>query len=149
MEFTAIKDIKAGEELVYAYCRLDKSAAERNEELWAYGIVCDCRACVNATPETDKLRMEYAKTINDMLMASKSSNLPDDALVPVLRFKNELDKEGLNVDMTYAGVLMVLHSIASQRRNFEEADEYLRDWKRFMDLPDIRKPEQVYLSPVD
>jgi len=93
--------------------------------------------------------MEYAKTINDMLMASKSSNLPDDALVPVLRFKNELDKEGLNVDMTYAGVLMVLHSIASQRRNFEEADEYLRDWKRFMDLPDIRKPEQVYLSPVD
>jgi len=33
MEFTAIKDIKAGEELVYAYCRLDKSAAERNEEL--------------------------------------------------------------------------------------------------------------------
>jgi len=144
MEFTAIKDIKAGEEIVYSYCSLDKSAAERQKELAPYGFACDCPACVNATPETDKLRMEYAKTLSNMIAAADSPNLPADALAPVLRFKNELDKEGLNIDLRYAGIFIALHKIASRQRKFKEADEYWRGLQRFVNLPDLNKPEEVY-----
>ncbi len=67
VQFNATKDIKAGEQLCYAYCPLGKSASERQAELEPYGFVCNCSACVNATPETDHLRKTFMSNINQLV----------------------------------------------------------------------------------
>jgi hypothetical protein len=60
VQYKARRNIKAGEQIFYTYCGLDETVAERRRELAPYGVVCTCSACVNATPETDKIRKGYA-----------------------------------------------------------------------------------------
>ncbi|KAF8800126.1 SET domain-containing protein [Phlegmacium glaucopus] len=47
MQFVAVADIKAGEQIVYSYCMgsTECSKAIRAEQLLPYGIVCTCPAC--------------------------------------------------------------------------------------------------------
>jgi SET domain-containing protein len=60
MQYYAIRDIKAGDQLFYSYCLAGGSQAERQAELLSYGFVCKCAACVDATPETDELRKTFS-----------------------------------------------------------------------------------------
>jgi hypothetical protein len=55
MQFYALRDIKAGEQLFYSYCEPDGNLAHRQAELAPYGFVCKCPACVNATPKLGKM----------------------------------------------------------------------------------------------
>ena len=68
---SATIDIKAGEQLFYAYCDIYQSVAERQLDLASYGIVCTCPACTHATPETDKLRTEYQKIAMNYILEGK------------------------------------------------------------------------------
>ena len=62
IQFIATKEIKAGEQIFFSYCGKELSAAERKEKLARYGVICQCSACVNATPAKDQLRKECGPT---------------------------------------------------------------------------------------
>ncbi|KAF8886427.1 hypothetical protein CPB84DRAFT_1787560, partial [Gymnopilus junonius] len=115
--FHAVLPIKAGEQLFFHFCKTGQSKAERAAELAPYGIVCNCPACENATPETDKLRKEYKKLTReytkkirqwlsletDGSQASGSSHkINENQLEPILRFTDALAQEGLPIEFLEA-----------------------------------------------
>src|SRR6266540_4973142 len=80
----AMRDIKAGEQLFYAYCGLERTKAERQTELAPYGFSCNCPACVNATPATDKLRKTFIDQISRHDAWIKQPEWTNDALSSAL-----------------------------------------------------------------
>ena len=62
IKITALRDIEAGQQLFYCYCDFFQSTKERQKQLAAFNFVCQCRACVNTTPESDKLRTTGLKS---------------------------------------------------------------------------------------
>ena len=56
MKYIAVRDINAGDQIFLSYCNSGLPAEERRKLLETYGFLCQCAACVNATPESDKLR---------------------------------------------------------------------------------------------
>ncbi|KAF8816542.1 SET domain-containing protein [Phlegmacium glaucopus] len=110
--------IKAGEQIFYAYCRLDLTAAERRLELEPYGVVCTCSVCVNATPETDILHKECARrveVIRDLLNRSASNVKMVDRLVEEgIEMQQAMLKEGLdNVD-AYVDLIDLLVAVRAR-----------------------------------
>jgi hypothetical protein len=111
MMFFAIRDVKAGEQLFYSYCSLEKSASERKDVLASYGITpCICAACVNATAETDALRQTFHARVQEYSMQCNSWPLlpkfPVEILDDLLRYRRALVKEGLDTVNMYWSVFL-------------------------------------------
>ena len=134
----AIVDIKAGEQLFYAYCEVEEPVAERQTALAPYGIVCSCPACTHATPETDKLRMEFRKIaidfiINGNLKGGKRS-VAESMIESVMQFKDALINEGFHYTCEYKSMIRVLKNLYEVIGMKEKARPYMEEYKRY-ELP--------------
>jgi hypothetical protein len=131
VQFNAIKDIKPGEQLCYAYCFLDKSALERQAQLKPYGFVCNCSACVNATPETDHFRKTFVTTVKQLAGVLRSGGVLESAL----NLEQGMIKEGLDGDPLFFLLVLMIIEIYSRLGMTEEATKYEKVAKAFESLP--------------
>lgn len=136
VQFVATKGIKAGEQIFFSYCGKELSAAERKEKLARYGVVCQCSACVNATPTKDQLRKECAQRIQEYHRLSKiwveDSSLDEDVLRPVVRLQNEMKAEGLDTFESYVLLLTVFHAVYTRLNQRGKADKYMDEMKKYI-----------------
>jgi len=128
---TALVDIKAGEQLFYAYCGVEQSAAKRQLELAPYGIVCSCPACTHATPETDELRTEYRKMAMNYLGKLTGRQVAESAIEPVIRFKDALIREGFHYTREYKAMISLLQTLYERIGMKEKARPYKEEYKRY------------------
>jgi len=132
MHFFALRDIKAGDQLFYPYCLTDRSFADRQASLAPYGFTCKCSGCVNATPETDKLRTTFKTQI--AFFRETIINRPKidkTALEGALKFEEEVLKEGLDADDEYLLLLMAISAGYSKLGNEAESRKYSAVMKIF------------------
>ncbi|EDR10227.1 uncharacterized protein LACBIDRAFT_316887 [Laccaria bicolor S238N-H82] len=127
-QLRAIRDIKQGEELFYAYCDILRTKSERAEELAPYGVVCVCPGCVGATKETDLLRSELAKRIAklraDHHVWMKDHSRPN-VLVASLKLIAEIEKEGLTDAPSFIVLLRMVVEVYSASGSGNSAMKYL------------------------
>ena len=109
LQFRAIRDIKRGEEIFYAYTDVYVSAAERQKDLEPYGFTCACTACLLATPESDKFRQNstkhmkvletlyHALKVRDIKSDNRMQTVRERILPNLLKFRRKLRGEGLGV----------------------------------------------------
>ncbi|KAF4612614.1 hypothetical protein D9613_011828 [Agrocybe pediades] len=103
--FKAEKDIAAGEQLFYSYCKINVPVSVRKSQLAPYGIVCKCLSCINATPASDKIRMEFENRIDDTV---KWIMNPRANIHHALKLRQDLIDEGLEGQRTYACCLYAI-----------------------------------------
>jgi len=137
LQAIAMRDIEADQQLFYCYRELYRSAKERRRQLLeAYRFVCQCKACVNATPESDKLREEMNDRIQKIMddVPVIFANLNNRSLNPLLKLEKEIVKEGLDFDQKYINLLMTilhaykrLNNIPKQKEYFDKCDKILID----------------------
>lgn len=109
IQFHALRDIKAGEQLLYAYSCCNSTVAGRQIEHASYGFVCKCPACVNATPKTDRLRQQYQGQIDFLTTALEKSLKVDEFLLrTAVDLEKEVDKEGLRGDVRFVKLLRAI-----------------------------------------
>lgn len=118
----AARDIEAGEQLFVSYCQLHRTKAERQTDLAPYGFSCNCPACVNATPATDKLR----KTFKDQILRHngwiKQPEWTDDILSSALLLEADIVAEGLDCEVEFYALLTAIYvSFAKLGRKAEMA----------------------------
>ncbi|RXW17136.1 hypothetical protein EST38_g8724 [Candolleomyces aberdarensis] len=129
LRFTALRDIKAGSQIHVAYTSITDSKADRQKALAPYDFECACRACVNATPQSDKLRqVSYSLTQTWRSQAiniwSKDLKLTEKVLIPVLETKKRMEEEGLDVEEAgYFTFSEILHRVYKQVGNRAKEDE--------------------------
>lgn len=117
LRFAAARDIKAGSQIYVNYLDIALPKAERQEKLLRYDFECTCRACVNATPESEKLRMSSVEMITDWTKQAESDwlkkpNLRESVLRPLLNTKKQMEKDGLDIHETgYFNLLIVIHKV--------------------------------------
>ena len=134
----ALRDINAGDQLFYCYCQLDRSVKERRRQLATYGFVCQCKACVNATPETDKLREEKDNMIEKIIdeqegmLANPRFNIR--ALGPLLKLEKDIVKEGLDFGRLFFHLISIIfrayqkfNIIAKEMEYFNKSKKYRAD----------------------
>ncbi|KAJ2935378.1 hypothetical protein H1R20_g1715, partial [Candolleomyces eurysporus] len=136
MRFTALRDIKAGSQIHAAYTSITESKAERQKALASYGFECTCRACVNATPQSDKLRqVSVALTQKWRSQAinvwSKDLKLTERVLIPVLETRKRMEEEGLDVEeagyFTFSEILhRVYKQVGNRAKEAEVEDELVQ-----------------------
>lgn len=107
IQFHAMRDLKAGEEIFYSYTDRYLPTAQRRKQLEPYGFTCACTACSRATPESDKVRASSSdklKVLEKLYhMASKkdlhegSQSVRESLLPNLLEFRRKLHEEGLGV----------------------------------------------------
>ena len=108
IQFTALRDIKAGEQLYHSYCDVAQTKAERQTELAPYGFTCSCLACVNATPASDNLRKTFQSRVSRLDGRKEGRELWAD-LVSGKQLEAEMVAEGLDVTLDFFTVMCVLH----------------------------------------
>ena len=134
---SAMVDIKAGEQLFYAYCGVDQPVAERQVELAPYGIVCSCAACLHATPETDKLRTEFRKIAMDLILNggrnrfTPGERVAESEIEPVMLFKDALIREGFHYTSEYKAMILLLQQFYEGIGMKEKARPYKEEYKRY------------------
>ena len=125
VQYYALRDIKAGDQLVNPYCLTDRSRAQRQADLTSYGFVCKCPGCLNATPETDKLRTTFKRRIaffKDTLI--NRPKIDEIMLEAALRFEKDVLKEGLDADDEYLLLVMAISAGYSKLGKGEESRKY-------------------------
>lgn len=135
LQFHALRDIKAGEEIFVSYIDVDVPAAERREQLAPYGFTCVCIACSRATPESDKFRQAAAsemKLLDARFRTAKEYDqnrnngmrLVREIILPkVLEFRRKLREEGLGIMFgAYLNSTILLHQVHVQLGMFEEPE---------------------------
>lgn len=141
LQFTAVKDIKAGEQLFYSYTRPDLSAKARQHKLAPYGIVCECYACANATPESDRLHQELSQRIqrfqelSNEWLQGPANRLTEKTLEPLFELKGAIEKEGLETEDNYMLLLNVLHRVYSKMGFVAKAAKYRAGLDKIIALP--------------
>ncbi len=113
VQVVATRNIEAGQQLFFCYRELKRSAKERQRQLLAmYGFVCQCKACVNATPESDKLQEEMNVRIEKIteeaeeMFANPQFNIR--SLDSWVKLEKEIIKEGLDFGDHF---VVLLHKI--------------------------------------
>jgi hypothetical protein len=108
----AERDIKTGEQLFYCYCEPNRSVKERRRQLATYGFVCQCKACVNATPESDKLREEMEdriqKIVNEKEEMFANPRFNTRSLDPLLKLEKGIVREGLDFRNKFTNLIYVI-----------------------------------------
>jgi hypothetical protein len=98
MQFHAMRDIKAGEEIFYSYTNIYLPAAQRRKQLEPYGFTCACTACSHATPESDKFRGsadDKIKIFERLYQLAVESGSARETILPnLLEFRKKLREEG-------------------------------------------------------
>ncbi|KAF8902873.1 hypothetical protein CPB84DRAFT_1678515, partial [Gymnopilus junonius] len=141
-QFCAITDIQAGEQLFFSFCVTDQSKAERHAELAAYGIICNCRVCEHATPETDKLRKEYQRRTRQYIAkvqqwtvmviddspGSSRNVLNEERLEPILVLRDALREERLQYTDEYRAILWNVHLFYKKLGMGVKANAFLEEF---------------------
>ena len=126
--FIAQRDIKAGEQFFYCYCQADRSVKERRRQLATYGFVCQCKACVNATPESDKLREEkndrLQKIFDEEEAMFANPRFSIRSLDPLLELEKEIVKEGLDFGEKFVELLIIIFQAYGKLKNRVKEMEY-------------------------
>lgn len=140
-QFSAVVDIKAGEQLFYGYCEVEQPVADRQLNLAPYGIVCSCPACTHATPETDKLRTEFRKIAMDYIVnknwiwnkatSGRVRHVAESAIEPLMQFKDALIKEGLHYTSEYKSMILLLQNFYEAIGMKEKARPYKKEYERY------------------
>ncbi|EAU90717.1 hypothetical protein CC1G_03986 [Coprinopsis cinerea okayama7 len=131
IRFTATRDIKAGSQVHVGYALTNAPKAERQKALERYGFECKCRACVHATPQSDKLRQISNKMTQTMRRQainvwSKDRKLTEDVLKPVLEMKKRMEEEGLDtIEAGYTTIYEIMHRVYGQVGNRRKEKEVL------------------------
>ncbi|RXW13219.1 hypothetical protein EST38_g12632 [Candolleomyces aberdarensis] len=134
MRFYAVRDIKKGSQIYVTYTSLNATKAERQKALAPYGFECICRACVKATPQSDKLR-QVSHTLTQKWRSqainvwSKDPNLTEKVLIPILETKRRMEEEGLDTEeagyLTFPEILFRVYQKVGNRAKMEEAKSEL------------------------
>jgi hypothetical protein len=118
MCFIARRDIKAGSQIFTTYTGTLQAKAIRQASLEPYGITeCKCRACVNHTPQSDKMRQVYGNMIQNWWRQSmevwpKNPKLNENILTPLLEMKKKVEEEGLDDYFSeYPRFFFIMHSV--------------------------------------
>jgi len=125
IQFTALRDIKAGEQLYHSYCDIASTKAERQASLASYGFTCNCLACVNATPASDNLRKTFRSRVSRLDGRKNGPELLSD-LVSAKLLEAEMVAEGLDMTNDFLTVMCVLHvangklGIVAEERKYEQ-----------------------------
>ena len=141
LQFTAVKDIKAGEQLFYSYTPQELSAQARQRYLAPYGIVCECYACANATPESDRLHEEISQRINHFIKLSDEwvkrprHSLTEKILEPVVELDKAIKKEGLETGNDYMLLFIVFHKVYMRLGLAAKAKKYEVELLKVLALP--------------
>ncbi|KAF6762571.1 hypothetical protein DFP72DRAFT_876255 [Ephemerocybe angulata] len=138
--YAASRDIKAGQQIMRYYVTRTLPVAQRRAALSAQQIICTCSACTNATPKTDKLRLEYQARVNILTKACQTSGpLPTAQaqawLATTLRMKDEMEKEGLDNDPSFMQVWYSLQILYGRLRDEEKEDMCRRRLEGYMEFP--------------
>lgn len=126
VQFFAIREIKSGEQLFHSYCRADKTLEDRRAIFALHGFECDCRACANATPESDRLRKEFNTQITNfqsLALQKPPLEVKQDILEQALQLEKDMVKEGLKDHMRFGSLLVFIAWAYAMRGN---QIEYLR-----------------------
>jgi hypothetical protein len=124
MQFHAICDIKAGDQLFSCYCPTAANLAERRAELAPYGFVCKCTACVNATAETDKLRNTFEDQVTDLRFMFLSSQVNETMLEDALMLEKAAIKEGLDAHHAFKSLVVVIFLVYTKLGRMKEGEKY-------------------------
>ncbi len=128
MKYIAIRDINAGDQIFLSYCNQAMPAKERRKQLETYGFVCQCTACVDATPESDKLRQELEERLSKLfqgreaMIADPKFNVG--SLDPLLKLEKDIMKEGLETESPY--LFRVIMDGYLKLKNQKKAEEYAK-----------------------
>ncbi|EAU83786.1 hypothetical protein CC1G_07521 [Coprinopsis cinerea okayama7 len=115
--FRAERDIKAGQQIFLSYTLFNQSKAERQADLAPYGFECKCRACVNATPQSDQLRKmcgvlirNWQRQLENVWL--KDPNLKESVLEPIFAMMKRMEDEGLDeLDTGYWDLLVFPYKV--------------------------------------
>ncbi|KAJ2929314.1 hypothetical protein H1R20_g7792, partial [Candolleomyces eurysporus] len=136
MRFAALRDIKKGSQIFTSYTSPSATKAERQAALAPYGFECTCRVCVNATPQTDKLR-KVSLTLTQRWRSqaikvwSKDPNLTEKVLIPILETKRRMEEEGLDTkDAGYFTFGEILHRVYEKVGNRAKMEEAMGELQR-------------------
>ncbi|EAU90707.1 hypothetical protein CC1G_03976 [Coprinopsis cinerea okayama7 len=141
MRFTAVRDIKAGSQIHTSYTTVTAPKLTRQKALSAYGFECHCRACLQSTPQSDKLRQVCHKLTqlwrNQAINVwPKDLKLTEKVLVPVLETKRRMEEDGLDFDDAgYCFFPEILHRVykcVGNKEKEREAFELTRETVRGM-----------------
>ena len=136
-----MKDIKAGEQLFCCYTSQSVSAQDRQKRLARHGIVCECPACANATPESDRLRQEFPQRIqyfgmlSDEWVRHPANCLSEKLLEPVFELKEAMEKECLDSGIGFISLLIVLYKVYMKMGLPVKAEEYGAKVDKLLGLP--------------
>ena len=123
MQFYAVRDIKAGEQLFYSYCR-PTNLAQRKAELAPYDFICQCPACLNATPETDELRDTFTSRIAPLKSLIENASFDEATLTEAIKLEKEMVKEGLDVEFEFVTLLTAICLMCGKLGRLEESEKY-------------------------
>ncbi|CAA7270097.1 unnamed protein product [Cyclocybe aegerita] len=135
MQFTALREIKAGEQLFYCYGGMFQSAADRQKELAPYGFECKCAACVNATPARDKLRIEFEDRVTFLVREGIRNTSDRNFLNRMLQYEKEVVAEGLDSQRIYRFMVALIGTMQTTLGMHREAKRYLeleKAWKEIV-----------------
>ncbi|KDR74827.1 hypothetical protein GALMADRAFT_123513 [Galerina marginata CBS 339.88] len=143
VQFTVMRPIKAGEQLFTSYGPINKTAAERQAQFIPHGFVCDCPACVNATPESDKFRKEYKPLVETYLYWMTSSNEGTDVMLRhflghFLHHRDAMIKEGVDGSLEFAELVACICRIYIKLGMQKEAELCREDYMGYKVLYDLR-----------
>ena len=135
VEFYAIREIKPGEQLFHSYCGVDKPLEERRAIFAVYGFECDCRACANATSESDRLRKTFDTQITHFqsIALQKPLEVKQDILEQALQLEKDMVKEGLDFLMRFGSLLVFIAWAYAKRGNQIEYKRYRALGKEIQD----------------
>ncbi|KAF9553766.1 SET domain-containing protein [Agrocybe pediades] len=131
LPFVAKRDIPSGEQLSYSYCYMDQSAADRQAELAPYGFSCTCPSCVNATPESDKLRTEYEQRISAAAASVARGVANKSTFASLIDLKKQLVEEGLHATVAYPKLLKAISALCGKLGMTAEESKYLKEMKKY------------------
>ncbi|KAF4612720.1 hypothetical protein D9613_011817 [Agrocybe pediades] len=132
LSFFAERDIPSGKQLSYSYCYMGQSAADRQAELAPYGFSCTCPSCVNATPESDKLRTEHEQRISTAEASVARGAANKATFASLIDLKKQLVEEGLDASDAYPKLLKAISALCGKLGMTAEESKYLKDMKNYV-----------------
>ena len=136
LRVVAVRDIKAGQQLFVSYCQLDQSVNERRRQLSPYGFVCQCKACVDATSESDKVREEWEdrlrKIVDEKAELFANPRFDSRSIGPLLKLERDIVKEGLDFGQKFVDLLFIIFHAYGKLDNIEKEMEYFSKLNKYM-----------------